>query len=166
METENALEDSGETATDAQSSRSKVRKRRAKGSSATPRLISTSGGLMLYGSASSLSLSFDDEEPTSPSQGPPFNSRSATRKVSGKVSQCMKVEGSQRAEFKGGAVSFTLGGSGKLINVKLSNAGRVTSELVSCIKKVFLSAKFSPFAGGNQIVKIPVRIQSLSLIHI
>ena len=136
--------------------------RNSRGSGSKARMLSTSGGLLVFGSSSSLSLSFEDEESPPTNGGPPFNSRAVTRKVSGKVSQCMKNEGNLRPEFKGGAVSFTLGPKGTLINVKLSDAGQVTSELVACIKRVFLAAKFNPFAGGNQIVKIPVRIQSTS----
>ena len=107
-------------------------------------------------------LSFDEEGSGASNTGPLFNSRSVTRKVSQQLSRCMKTEASSRTEFRGGDVTFTLAGSGKVVNVKLSRAGNVTTALISCIKSVFTKTKFAAFSGGNQIVKIPVRIQSTS----
>ena len=141
-------------------------KRSSKGkrpaSIASGKTVSTQRGYLIYGSSAGLSLSFDEEGSDASNAGPLFNSRNVTRKVSQQLSRCMKTEANIRTEFKGGDVTFTLAGSGKVVNVKLSRAGNVTTGLISCIKSVFTKTKFAAFSGGNQIVKIPVRIQSTS----
>ena len=124
--------------------------------------VSTQRGYLIYGSSAGVSLSFDDEGTDASNSGPAFNSRRATQQVSQQLSRCMKTEASLRPEFRGGDVTFTLAGSGKVVNVKMSRGGNVTTGLISCIKSVFTKTKFAAFSGGNQIVKIPVRIQSTS----
>lgn len=146
----------------------KVKRKRRKnrngpGREVPPTLRNTNGaGLLIFGTKKSLSFSFEKETKKT-IENKVFDSKSASAKVSGKLSKCMNVEGRTRNEFQGGDIIFGVNGTGRVQYAKIKNAGNVSSSLVSCIKSVFSNVRFGEFSGGPQRVKIPIRIRSTAM---
>lgn len=82
------------------------------------------------------------------------------RQVTGRLVRCFKAEAIRNAEFQGGTVFVYIAPSGKTQVSKVETRPPASGELISCLRGATAGVSVAPFAGGAQVMEIPLRIVS------
>jgi hypothetical protein len=80
------------------------------------------------------------------------------RQVSGRLVRCFKAEAIRNAEFQGGSVFVYIAPSGRTQVSKVDTRPPASGELISCIRGSTAGVSVAPFAGGAQVMEIPLRV--------
>ncbi len=80
------------------------------------------------------------------------------RQVSGRLVRCFKAEAVRNAEFRGGSVFVYIAPSGRTQVSKVETRPPASGDLISCIRGATAGVQVAPFAGGAQVMEIPLHV--------
>jgi len=80
------------------------------------------------------------------------------RQVSGRLVRCFKTEAIRNPEFRGGSVFVYIAPSGRTQVSKVETQPPASGDLIACIRGATAGVSVAPFAGGAQVMEIPLRV--------
>lgn len=114
-------------------------------------------------SGGSVDLDFTDEVITGSTDTTALSADEVSRVTASAGSRartCVIAEAQRRPGFRGGKVIFALQPNGRVQNVRLVDAGKVTAELMGCLRTKLGTVKSQPFSGPPRTFELPIRVST------
>ncbi|HOU55223.1 MAG TPA: GYF domain-containing protein [Myxococcota bacterium] len=88
----------------------------------------------------------------------PDDLQAVQRQVSSRLVRCFKAEAIRNSEFEGGSVFVYIAPSGRTQVSKVETRPPASGDLITCVRGATAGVSVAPFAGGAQVMEIPLRV--------